>query len=42
MNYYKGHHLFLKGAYASAIPYYEKALEIDPSKIKALREIAYS
>ncbi len=42
INYYKGHHLFLKGEYVSAIPYYEKALEIDPSKIKALREIAYS
>jgi len=42
INYYKGHHFFLKGEYASAIPYYEKALEIDPSKIKALREIAYS
>jgi len=42
INYYKGHHLFLKGEYTSAIPYYEKALEIDPSKIKALREIAYS
>lgn len=42
INYYKGHHLFLNGEYASAIPYYEKALEIDPSKIKALREIAYS
>ena len=42
INYYKGHHLFLNGKYVSAIPYYEKALEIDPSKIKALREIAYS
>jgi len=42
INYYKGHHLFLEGKYDEAIPYYEKALEMDPAKTKALREIAYS
>jgi len=42
INYFQGHRLFLKGNYVQAVPHYKAALEIDPLKISASKELAYS
>ncbi len=42
MNYYRGHRFFEKGEYDQAIQFYEKTLSTDPSRLDALRELAYS
>ncbi|MCM8761281.1 MAG: tetratricopeptide repeat protein [Candidatus Omnitrophica bacterium] len=42
INYYKGHRYFEKAHYTKAIPYFKKAIAIDPRRLDALRELGYS
>lgn len=42
INYFKGHRLFEESKYSQAIPYFNKALSLQPEKIKALQELGYS
>lgn len=42
INYYQGHRLFEKGRFDDAIKFYEKVLVIGPSRLDALRDLAYA
>ena len=42
INYYQGHRYFEKGEYHKAIKFYEKSLTIAPSRLEALKDLAYS
>ena len=42
INYYRGHRYFEKGEYHKAIKFYEKTLTITPSRLDALKDLAYS
>ncbi len=42
INYYQGYRLFEKGEYNKAVEFYEQTLAIEPLRLDALKEIAYS
>lgn len=42
INYYQGQRLFEKGRFDEAIEFYEKVLVIGPSRLDALRDLAYA
>jgi len=42
INYYKGHRLFVRGQYRQAIPFFQKAIMIDPRRLDAVTDLAYA
>ena len=41
ISYYQGHRLFEKGEYNKAIKFYKKTLNSNPSRVDALKDLAY-